>query len=330
MYHKLLAASTLIFSLIRPAAAHAQMTYPPPRRSKHAPSGTYTEIDFDMMAPLEDGQYPCHGYARGSSSVLEIQAGSTLNTQFDIGEAHGGGHCQFSISCDGQNFAVFHTIERECLLNGNNIPVPIPSNIPNGHCIFAWTWINTTGLPEFYMNCADVTYVGGSGSSYTGHQPLVANLSGYPRGLSSELTQYLDKTPMNTIYGTGQTSNYQETSNVSYYESPQIQSVPQNENPNPLSGQTPTIDQTNHSGSVLTTSSQQYPPRTALTIDSSTDQFNNLLSTPSSCQPGTFKCDPSNPKAYFQCANGSFVPMSCNANLICQPTGQQIVCAYPM
>lgn len=41
----------------------------------------------------------------------------------------------------------------------------MPSDVANGDALFAWTWFNYEGNREMYMNCADVTITGGSGTA---------------------------------------------------------------------------------------------------------------------------------------------------------------------
>lgn len=55
-----------------------------------------------------------------------------------------------------------------------SIDVPIPSSAPSGEALFGWTWFNTAGNREMYMNCAVVTVTGG-GSGLSGPSPFVAN-----------------------------------------------------------------------------------------------------------------------------------------------------------
>lgn len=59
--------------------------------------------------------------------------------------------------------------------------VQLPPNLPScERCTFAWTWINAIGNREYYMNCADVKIIGGSGHGISGTSLTLANLPGYP------------------------------------------------------------------------------------------------------------------------------------------------------
>ena len=58
---------------------------------------------------------------------------------------HGGGSCQFSLSYDGGNtWAVIHSIIGGCPLN-SAYTFSVPTNIPSGNALFAWTWFNKVG-----------------------------------------------------------------------------------------------------------------------------------------------------------------------------------------
>ncbi|KND02442.1 uncharacterized protein SPPG_02907 [Spizellomyces punctatus DAOM BR117] len=177
MMPKFAAYSTLIFFLLAGANAHMRMANPPPRGSVDPPVGP---PDYDLASPLGgERSFPCGGKPVGNS-VMNIQAGSTIPVSIVGGAPHNGGHCQFALSTDGQNFVVIKDVIRECLANGaSTFDVQIPSSFPSGKTIFAWAWINAVGNREYYMNCADVTIQGG-GSGFTGPQLFVADLPGTP------------------------------------------------------------------------------------------------------------------------------------------------------
>ncbi|KAK4455128.1 hypothetical protein QBC34DRAFT_490228 [Podospora aff. communis PSN243] len=149
------------------AAAHMEMSFPPPFRSKSNPHTT--NIDYSMTAPLNaDGSnYPCKGYhsdlgtAAGAPTAV-FAPGGTYNFTIVGGAAHGGGSCQVSLSYDGgMTFTVIESIIGGCPLSAN-WDFTIPSDAQPGTAIFAWTWFNQIGNREMYMNCAPVTIGGGS------------------------------------------------------------------------------------------------------------------------------------------------------------------------
>jgi hypothetical protein len=71
---------------------------------------------------------------------------------------------------------------------GNNIgnsetPSPdtyyftIPTGLPTGNAILAWTWFNKVGNREMYMNCAPITLSAGSAKRTAAEDQLVGNLT---------------------------------------------------------------------------------------------------------------------------------------------------------
>ncbi|KAK0706341.1 hypothetical protein B0T26DRAFT_655767 [Lasiosphaeria miniovina] len=149
------------------AAAHMEMQFPAPLRSKYNPNAV--NIDYSMTAPLSgDGSnYPCKGYlsdigSAAGKSTATFAPGGTYNFTIVGGAAHGGGSCQASLSYDGgKTFTVVQSIVGGCPLS-SSYPFSIPSDAKTGDAIFAWTWNNNLGNREIYMNCAAVTIGGGS------------------------------------------------------------------------------------------------------------------------------------------------------------------------
>ncbi|KAK5999814.1 hypothetical protein QM012_005220 [Aureobasidium pullulans] len=135
--------------------------------------------------------------AVGSKQLLAFDLGEGQNTA-----EHGGGSCQLSLTyeTDPQKvrqpsaWKVIYSIEGGCPTNsignlngyflgpeGNySIAIPcdssqsnnfdcvnsfdftIPEGVKNGQATLAWTWYNTVGNREIYMNCAAVDITGGS------------------------------------------------------------------------------------------------------------------------------------------------------------------------
>lgn len=162
------------------------MAYPPPRLSKFDPELKWWEVDYENVFPIGNEWYQDKPFCRHPEkghTVMSITPGQTLVSEL-AGEApHDGGHCEWSISYDGVNFAVMKTIIGECMEDWNrHFEIPIPEGLPEGEAIIAWTWINRTGLREFYMNCADV-YIEPSETSqggFAGPKMFIGNLPGYP------------------------------------------------------------------------------------------------------------------------------------------------------
>lgn len=144
-------------------------------------------------SPLAPADFPC----KQRSGVYDIDlgmnqwnAGETKSVKFNGTAAHGGGSCQFSITTDSEptkesQWKVIHSVEGNCLTslpgnfpeipgadplmirNATDIPVTMPSNIPDGRYTFAWSWLNKVGNREFYMNCAPIQVGSGAGKAST-------------------------------------------------------------------------------------------------------------------------------------------------------------------
>lgn len=137
--------------------------------------------------------------AAGSSQLLAFDLGGGLNTA-----VHGGGSCQISITYetdpvkvkDPKSWYVIYSIEGGCPTNTlmnldgtyqgpqgsysgalacsdpqtngvdcvNQFNFTIPQGVKDGHATLAWTWYNSVGNRELYMNCVSVELSGGDGS----------------------------------------------------------------------------------------------------------------------------------------------------------------------
>lgn len=122
-----------------------------------------------MTAPLaSDGSnFPCKGYQndRSSEPVIQYQAGSTYNMTLSGSATHEGGSCQLSLSYDnGGSFRVIKSMIGGCPLQ-TTYEFTIPSYMPTGDALLAWSWQNKVGNREFYMNCAQVSIEAAGGYS---------------------------------------------------------------------------------------------------------------------------------------------------------------------
>lgn len=137
-----------------------------------------------INSPLNaDGSnFPCQlKYDDSTTAATSIALGSTQPLDFTGGATHGGGSCQISITYDdpptkSSTFKVIQSIEGGCPTKNNagNIgddassPDPdtysftMPTNLPTGKAILAWTWFNKVGNREMYMNCAPIDITSGS------------------------------------------------------------------------------------------------------------------------------------------------------------------------
>ncbi|KAJ9086589.1 hypothetical protein DSO57_1002314 [Entomophthora muscae] len=198
------------------ALAHMEMAEPAPRRSKHLKG--VTNVDYDMTSPLGGRfSYPCRGFPSGPISK-KYSAGQAINVAIEGGAPHNGGHCQFALSFNGQDFVNIHTVFGTCPQPERSFSVQIPKNFPSGKAVFAWVWNNRVGNRELYMNCADIEITGGSGMSYTGPELLIANFDvpgkkvhRFPEGFANDFGKDLFAAqPKITISSSG-SSTYQPT-----------------------------------------------------------------------------------------------------------------------
>jgi len=172
------------------ASAHIKMTTPTP----------FGKSNLDNSPLLGDGtNFPCKQTtgeydAEGASNPMPL--GSTQPLNFIGSAVHGGGSCQISITYDAKPnknsvWKVIHSIEGGCPMigvSGNNgdsasqvVPdtfhFTIPTGLPTGNAVLAWTWFNKVGNREMYMNCAPVTFTGGNAKRTEAEDQLVGNLT---------------------------------------------------------------------------------------------------------------------------------------------------------
>ncbi|KAG0237135.1 hypothetical protein BGW42_001711 [Actinomortierella wolfii] len=169
------------------ADAHVAVRYPCPRYGSYKgcpapPAGK--SIDYDLRSPI--GVYgaanqPLCKHLTPVPNPPVFKAGQTINFEFDIGAAHGGGHCQFALSYDGgKQWVVIEELIRDCLRGSVDsatyrVPVTIPSNAPSGRVVLQWLWNNAVGNRELYSNCIDMQIEGRNGGSLTGKEPVIIN-----------------------------------------------------------------------------------------------------------------------------------------------------------
>lgn len=153
--------------------SHLLLSYPPALRYIGNTYITYENADYSLTSPLNsDGSnFPCKGYQSdlGSlpgTSVATWDTGSLHNFTLLGSATHNGGSCQASISYDsGKTFTVLNSYIGGCPIlspPGGSFDFQIPSDAPTGNALFAWTWFNSIGNREMYMNCASVTINGGT------------------------------------------------------------------------------------------------------------------------------------------------------------------------
>jgi hypothetical protein len=146
------------------------------------PFGKSTLDNSPLLATGAD--FPCKQRsgvydAEGASNTMAL--GSTQKLAFTGGATHGGGSCQVSITYDkapttSSTWKVIHSIEGGCPIKGvagNNgasasdvdpdtYSFTVPTSLPTGTAVLAWTWFNKVGNREMYMNCAPITLTASS------------------------------------------------------------------------------------------------------------------------------------------------------------------------
>ncbi|KAJ2387692.1 hypothetical protein GGI23_006217 [Coemansia sp. RSA 2559] len=91
--------------------------------------------------------------------------------------------CQFSISYNGEDFAVIDQVVEDCFKQGDtSYTLELPDTLPaSDSAVFAWTWLSPVDRGDFYMNCADIEIVNDNGSkSYSSVAMSVFNYPDYP------------------------------------------------------------------------------------------------------------------------------------------------------
>ncbi|SPO02146.1 uncharacterized protein DNG_04819 [Cephalotrichum gorgonifer] len=178
MYPLTLTKVLLALALSSAATAHMEQVEPAPIRSKfNLNIMSDTDIDYTMKEPLTNATFPCKGFhtllgTPMGAPVATWAAGSqqsvTIGTQG--GGQHMGGSCQVSISMDGgANFTVLHSYVGNCVVPGAEETVlafRLPSDTPaSDGALLSWTWMNHSGIREYYQNCAVITVTEAQGGS---------------------------------------------------------------------------------------------------------------------------------------------------------------------
>ncbi|KAF9438293.1 hypothetical protein BGZ76_008771 [Entomortierella beljakovae] len=185
--------------------AHMALLHPMPRggpRDKAQFDGmVHTFIGYEKKRTL-----PCNGYNK-PGPVTHLKAGEIVNVRFwgpalgekyydklppksskQINQArHGGGFCQMSLSYDGgKTFHLIGQYSRSCPDFYYEWPVLIPKNAPSckkrGACLFVWSWI-AVNVPQFYMNCADVTIEGTRNGRLSTKSIQIVDVKGYKQNV---------------------------------------------------------------------------------------------------------------------------------------------------
>ena len=176
-----------LFMLSNQCISHIFMKEPIVRRSRY--SSYYLSnnlVDYNIMAPLNTNnyQFPCKGFPvkKAISTITTDFINVELESVTDL-DKHRGGHCQFGISFNNNDFIVLKQVIRNCVIDSMFYTIDLPKNIPDGKLIFFWSWINAIGNREYYMDCADIQLsrrnIAPFFSPIIGKKLLVVNLPGY-------------------------------------------------------------------------------------------------------------------------------------------------------
>lgn len=175
---------TLLLSLFSVCNGHIFMQSPPSRRNLY--SDYYVSnnlVNYNLRSPLNAPPdyftFPCKGFPVGPSTYTFYD--NQISLSLEGTATHGGGHCQFGVSYDNQNFVVLKTVLDTCLLDSMSYTFDLPNTAPDGKLIVFWSWINRIGNREYYMECADVNVIANniSQGQLSGKDLFIANLPGY-------------------------------------------------------------------------------------------------------------------------------------------------------
>ncbi|KAF1813865.1 hypothetical protein P152DRAFT_394073, partial [Eremomyces bilateralis CBS 781.70] len=164
MSSSILLAATAALSLFSSASAHFQIQKPVPITGS-APK--------DPLNP-SGSDFPCHGADLSNiGSRTSMAVGSSQNLEFNLGDGantavHGGGSCQLSVTYETDQAKLKDPASwKKCTPGSDNVKCvntfdfTVPEEVKDGDAIFAWTWFNSLGNREMYMNCAAVSISGG-------------------------------------------------------------------------------------------------------------------------------------------------------------------------
>ncbi|KAG0050046.1 hypothetical protein BGZ83_005167 [Gryganskiella cystojenkinii] len=170
--------------------AHISFRYPCPRRGSYAecpppPAGGWDLVDYNIRSPVATHTAIVNTIPKWPSSFPgtrpTLVAGTTIQSQIDVGAHHLGGSCQWALSYDNATtWVVFQTTLLTCLSNATDgstftLPFTLPANTPSGPALLNLFWNNNEGNRELYASTADVVIQGTNGGTFSGLAPLIAN-----------------------------------------------------------------------------------------------------------------------------------------------------------
>lgn len=154
------------------------------------PSTVFQAVGTNSSPLDPDGaNYPCFVTTGSVGDLPEYAPGSQQTIGLMGSAIHGGGSCQVSVTYDNPPtkdsvFRVIKSYEGACpsgSTSGNLAANPelglpgldytLPSHMPSGPAVVAWTWFNKIGNREMYMRCAPIK-IGGSNVDKTKYNAL--------------------------------------------------------------------------------------------------------------------------------------------------------------
>jgi len=276
-----------------PSQAHIFMQFPPSRKNKYSEYYSSNNlVDYNIMAPLNTYGYtfPCKGFKKGPPTATFYS--NTIKVILEGSATHGGGHCQFGITYNDNEFLVLKTIIHSCLIDSMTYEFDLPNNTPDGQVTVFWTWVNAIGNREYYMECADISIsnnVISNGEPLIGKELIIADINGY---------QVIPEFPHPGMYDGRELFLNAQT--FSIY--PPFTSKP---TPTPTPYVTSSINQT-----PLPT------PPSVLNVPPANDKCTNI---------GELKCDGN---GFNTCIYGNWVFRNCAPGTICKQFPDTIVCDF--
>jgi hypothetical protein len=284
----------LLFSI---CYGHISMTYPPSRRNQLSEYYVNTGlVNYNLRSPLNVSpdffSFPCKGFPKGP--VVATFEKNEITITLEGTATHGGGHCQFGISYDDNNFVVLKTVLNECLLNTMSYSYEIPTYARGDNITVFWTWINRIGNREYYMECADVNVkTNGKMTDIPGKELLIVNLPGYPKVPEWEIGAPSSLDGRDLFYSIKNINvNYDKHNSDKHIHniSENRRFISKDQNQNKVN-------------------------------EKSQDKVNEKCS----CTTGEMKCDGN---GFITCTNNNWIYRSCASGTSCKTSGESIVCDF--
>ncbi|KAF3800783.1 hypothetical protein GCG54_00009454 [Colletotrichum gloeosporioides] len=175
------------------AEGHTLMQHPVPFPSQLRDNGPVAKDGSDWPCKGEvdyDGFGVSNIWKRGSTEYLQAMGGAS----------HGGGSCQISVTRDlkptrKSEWKVIHSIHGGCPIRnltdvnyGDSPTVVLPSVynftvptwLPVGPAVMAWTWYGRWSVPEMFMNCAPIVVLGHDQDADVPEEDLAAKFDQAP------------------------------------------------------------------------------------------------------------------------------------------------------